>query len=557
MKDYRKMALYAALVVIALTLFNKWQVENADVTPQATETTVASSSTHSSVPNVPSNAAIATNTDVPQTHHATTIKHGKLIWVQTDVLKVAIDTLGGNVVQSYLLKYPEKLHSSSPFQLFNDNTNNLYIAQSGLTGKNGPDTSKGQVVYQSAQSQYALHDGQNQLVVNLNYEKDGVRYVKSFTFSRGKYVTQVGYKISNNSSATWRGNFYTQLVRHGAEQHHSMTHVMAYTGAAISKPSDHYKKISFSDMKDSDYSASNTNGWAAMLQHYFLSAWVPEATQVFSYYSQVKGDNYTIGMIGPTLSAAPGRTVVTSAKLYVGPAVASRLDLVAPHLKQTIDYGWLWPISLLLFWVLKNVFDFLGNWGWSIVVVTIMIKACFYYLSGKSYRSMAHMRRLQPKMALLKERFADDKTAQSKAMMELYKKEKCNPIGGCLPMIVQIPFFIGFYYMISASVELRQAPFLLWIHDLAIPDPYYILPLIMGASMFLQQRLNPPAPDPMQQKIMMFLPVIFTFVFLNFPAGLVLYWVTNSAVSILQQWFINRQVDRQESKDHGHSKKRK
>lgn len=561
--DYKKtlkIALYALLVVIALTLYNKWNMEHPDVAPTTNSATPTSSvvpttqnvaSSSSTVP-VVANAASG-NTQITPTVAAAT---NNLIWVQTDVLKAAIDPVGGNVVQTYLLKYPEQLHSANSFQLFNNASNQLYVAQSGLTGANGPDTTKGQVTYQSAQKNYQMADNQNILAVKLTYQQNGVNFVKTYTFTRGKYAVNMTYDIVNKSAKPWSGNLYTQLIHHGVENGYSVKHMTTYTGAAVSSPDNHYKKLSFSDMQEKNYSASNNQGWAAMIQHYFLSAWVPDATQTYNYYTRADNNNYTIGMVGPTLSVASGQQASTSAQLYVGPAVAAELDQVAPHLNLTIDYGFLWPISIILFWILKHVFDFLGNWGWAIIIVTLIIKLCFWWLSAKSYRSMAHMRRLQPKMTQIRERFADDKAAQTKAMMELYKKEKCNPMGGCLPMVVQIPFFFAFYYMISASVELRQAPFLLWIHDLSIPDPYYILPLIMGASMFLQQRLNPPAPDPMQQKIMMFLPVVFTFVFLNFPAGLVLYWITNNVVSIAQQWWITRRVEAEESKTHGHNKKR-
>jgi YidC/Oxa1 family membrane protein insertase len=560
MNDYRKIFLLIALVFLSLTLYNKWQTEHpiaqAEIISQP-QNQIASNSAlnHQIVPNVPA-AKQQSNGVQKNQQPSTTIAHGKLIWVKTDTLNIAIDSLGGNIVDAQLIKYPAELNSKTPFQLFTNDSNNYYVAQSGITGKQGPDTSKGQVTYHAQQSHYTLANNQKQLTVNLTYTKNGVEFIKQFIFQRGKYVIQQQYQIKNNSSKVWQGNFYTQLLRAKVEQHNSLVNHFAFTGAAFSSPSNHYKKLSFDDMRDQNYQSTNPDGWLAMVQHYFISAWVPAAADSFQYYSKVSGNIYTIGAVSSTITAKPKQTVKTSAQLYVGPAIGSRLDAVAPHLSLTIDYGWLWFISIALFWVLKHVYDFLGNWGWAIVVVTIFIKIAFYWLSAKSYRSMAHMRRLQPKMELIRERYAGDKPAQSKAMMELYRKEKCNPLSGCLPMVIQIPFFIAFYYMISASVELRQAPFMLWIHDLSIPDPYYILPVIMGASMFLQQRLNPPAPDPMQQKVMMFLPVIFTFFFLHFPAGLVLYWITNNVFSIAQQWLITRQVEQQENKSRGHNKQR-
>lgn len=554
--DYKKTILYVLLVVLGLLLFNKWQLEHPAQTAApvvSTATITTNTATQSTVPTVPAQVSKSTQ---PLASKPNMENSDSLIWVNTDVLKVAIDLQGGNIVAADLLKYKKELHSTETLQLFNTDPEHYYVAQSGLTGSQGPDTQQGQVRYTSAAANYTLAEGQNSLVVNLHYQKNGVDFTKSFTFKRGNYAIEQAYQIDNHSGQAWQGNFYSQLLRHGVEHERSLLQATSFTGAAFSSPNDRFKKMSFSDLAQTNYSQTNSQGWAAMVQHYFLSAWVPAANENYHYFSHSNNNIYTVGMISPTLTVPAGQNLGVNATLYVGPAIESQLDAVAPHLSMAIDYGWLWFISAILFWVLKHVHDLIGNWGWAIVIVTILIKACFYFLSAKSYRSMAHMRRVQPKMLQIRERYADDRQAQSKAMMELYRKEKCNPMSGCLPMLVQIPFFIAFYYMISASVELRQAPFLLWIHDLSSPDPYYILPIIMGASMFLQQKLNPPAPDPVQQKVMMFLPVIFTFMFLNFPAGLVLYWLTNNIVSVLQQWIITRQVAREEGKDQVRTKKR-
>ncbi len=384
MKDYKKMFLYVLLVVIGLSLYNKWQFEHPQIVNNSVAVAPANNTTvRSNVPTVPSasnTTASATKNMVPETQKLTTIKHGKLIWVTTDVLHVAIDTLGGNIVQAHLLHYVEKTHSKNKFQLLNNTTDKLYIAQSGLTGKNGPDTAKGQVTYRSNANRYTLATGQNTIVVKLYYTKSGVEFIKRFTFKRNNYAVQQTYDIVNHSAQTWQGNFYTQLVRHGTETHHSLTHAMAFTGAAVSSPSDRFKKLSFSDLQNANYSETNKQGWVAMVQHYFLSAWVPNPTQNYHYYSRANNNVYTIGMISPALTVAPKQQVTTTATLYMGPAIASRLEAVAPHLKMTIDYGWLWFISVLLFWVLKHVHDFLGNWGRSIVVVTILITAGVFYI---------------------------------------------------------------------------------------------------------------------------------------------------------------------------------
>jgi YidC/Oxa1 family membrane protein insertase len=318
-------------------------------------------------------------------------------------------------------------------------------------------------------------------------------------------------------------------------------------GAAVSSPAAHYQKLKFDSFTEEPLSQDAQGGWAAMIQQYFLSAWVPNATETYHYYTSANNDGvYTIGMISAALTIAPGQQATKTAQLYVGPAIASNLDQVSPYLGMTIDYGWLWFISQIIFWMMKHIFDIVGNWGWSIILVTLVIKAIFYPLSNKSFHSMAKMRILQPRIAQLKERLGDDRQAMSKAMMDLYREEKVNPLGGCLPMLVQIPVFIALYWVIIQSVELRQAPWLGWVTDLSVHDAYYILPVIMGLLMFLQQKLSPPPPDPTQAKVMMFMPVIFTVLFLNFPSGLVLYWVTNTLITVIHQYIITVKYEREE-----------
>ena len=296
-------------------------------------------------------------------------------------------------------------------------------------------------------------------------------------------------------------------------------------------------------MAEDNLSLNTKGGWVVMQQHYFLSAWVPNEQQINHYYTSVSpNDVYTIGFLGPQLNVAAGDKLVTKTKFYAGPQLTDRLHSIAPNLDLTVDYGWLWFISMGIFWLMKKIHLVIGNWGWSIILVTICIKAVFYKLSATSYRSMAKMRKLTPKIQALKQRFGDDKQKMSQETMKLYKKEKVNPFGGCLPILIQIPFFIALYYVLIESVELRQAPFIFWIHDLSIKDPFYVLPLLMGISMLIQQKLSPPPPDPMQAKMMMLLPIVFTVFFLNFPAGLVLYWVCNNTLSILQQWYVMRTI---------------
>lgn len=471
----------------------------------------------------------------------------RIVHVTTDVLDVNIDTLGGNISQVKLLKYPEQLNSSNPFVLLNNTPATKYIAQSGLLGTTGPDTAKGQALYTIEKTEYALENGQNALQVKLNWEdKNGLKVSKTFTFQRDNYEIDVNFAVNNQSAQPWTGNLYLQILRKNTPpvNNKGFMSLSTYFGAAISSPEKPFQKVDFKKMQQMPLDQTVKGGWAAMIQHYFVSAWVPDANMTSQYFSKVTGDGlYAIGMIGQETIVKPGETLEKQAKFYAGPSVASRLENVAPGLQLTIDYGWFWFIAIAIFWMMQKIHSVIGNWGWSIVLVTLIIKLMFYHLSAKSYRSMSMLKNLQPKINSLKERFGDDKQKFTQATLELYKKEKVNPMSGCLPILIQIPVFIGLYWVLIESVELRQAPFILWIHDLTQRDVYYVLPVLMGISMFLQQRLNPPPPDPTQAKVMMFMPIVFTALFLNFPAGLMLYWFVNNSLSFLQQWFIMRSIN--------------
>lgn len=544
--ELARVFLYSALFLILFMLWNAWQNDYPKMpasTPAPVTTPVTKLPNQAVIPNaVPAVAAPAVNQPAQQV-----VSGGKLIQVHTDVLDVVIDTVGGNIIKASLLNYPEKdQHDKTPFQLLNDTPATLYVAQSGLIGSGGPDTQSGQAIYTAKQTKYTLPEGQKELIVDLQWQgKNGLVVHKKFLFSRDDYLIKVDYQIDNRSSTAWTGQLYTQLERKKVEPPDQGFFVVnPFIGAAISSPEKHYQKLSFDDMSKKNLSVNAKDGWAAMVQHYFLSAWIPPNNETFNYYSQVSnGDVYTLGMIGPAMTVAAGAQMLTGARLYVGPEIMDRLKAVAPSLDLTIDYGILWFISAALFWFMKEIYNFVGNWGWSIVLVTLAVKILFYHLSAKSYRSMAAMRNLQPRLQMLKERYGEDRQKLTQATMELYKQEKINPFGGCLPVLVQIPVFIALYWVLLESVELRQAPFILWIHDLSVKDPYFVLPILMGLTMFIQQRLNPPPPDPMQAKIMQFLPVVFTFLFFNFPAGLVLYWVVNNTLSILQQWYIMNKAE--------------
>lgn len=554
MFDYIRFGLYALLIVVVMLLFQQWEVEHPKTVPVKTlETTPVASTNY--IPQVvaPATTEKATTGSATITKQAIPISTTKnIVHVTTDVLSVDIDTQGGNIVQTGLLKYPQELHSTEPMVLLNNQPATRYVAQSGLLSSVGPDTSKGQAIYSADQSDYTLGKDQNTLEVKLYWQdKSGVKVTKIYSFKPNSYEVGLTYQVENKSAAAWNGNLYLQLLRANTPPatKGGLSSLTTYFGAAVSSPDKPFEKIPFKTMTDKNLDRTITGGWAAMVQHYFVSAWVPEKTSLSQYYTRVTQDGlYTVGMMGPQLSANPGQTVSTTAKFYAGPENAELLEKVAPGLKLTIDYGWFWFISVIIFWMMQKIYNVIGNWGWSIVLVTVIIKLMFYQLSAKSYRSMSGLKKLQPKIEALKSRFGEDKQKFTQATLELYKKEKVNPMSGCLPILIQIPVFIALYWVLVESVELRQAPFMFWIHDLSMKDPFYVLPVMMGLSMFLQQRLSPPPPDPMQAKVLMFMPVVFTVLFLNFPAGLMLYWFVNNILSFAQQWSIMKSMDKPKKK---------
>ncbi len=547
MIDYLRIALYVTLAVIILILFQAWDHEHVKLAPTPVAQT---STTPNYVPQLAdSSPSVKSATQAVSADTETSaVPATKLIHITTDVMNVDINPVGGNVVRTELLKFPEELNSTAPFLLLNDASNTRYIAQSGMLGANGPDTSNGQATYSTEKTDYTLANGQKELMVKLNWKNSaGIIFTKTFIFHPNDYAIDVSYQINNQSNQAWDGNLYLQLMRNNTPptSKHGIVNFATYFGAALSSPDKPFTKISFKKMDSDNLNQSITGGWAAMIQHYFVSAWVPPRNSTSQYFTRVTTDGlYTIGMIGPKVSVKPGEQMSTQAKLYTGPAIADDLEKVAPGLQLTIDYGWLWMISVAIFWMMQKIYNVVGNWGWSIVIVTLLIKLMFYHLSAKSYRSMSGLKKLQPKINALKERFGDDKQKFTQATLELYKKEKVNPMSGCLPILIQIPVFIALYWVLIESVQLRQAPFMFWIQDLSTYDPFYILPVMMGLSMFLQQRLNPPPPDPMQAKLMMLMPVVFTFLFAKFPAGLMLYWFVNNTLSFLQQWYIMHSMEK-------------
>ena len=534
--DFKRMTVYIAIACVVILLWNAWVKDNMDH-----RQLVAQAQTYNttSVPNAPttSQAANITNTGNSSSVQVTTPASGKQLTVMTDVFQAVINTNGGVIESIKLLKYPETLkEKNKPVVLLNNEAGTQYLAESGLmnNGQAMP------MVFQAAQQDYQLAPNQQSVAVKLTWENSqGLVFVKTLTFTRNQYVINANYTLMNKGTQVWAGELYNQLSRQDPSTSAGFLRYTTFTGVAISSPSAHYQKYKFSNLIDSPIDQMIKGGWAAMIQHYFISAIVPPQDKTTHYYSRSSDDGvYSVGMMSPTILLQPGQTYQSNYKVYSGPAEYDRLSAVAPSLNLTIDFGWLWFVSIIIFWLMLKIHLIVGNWGWSIVIVTLIIKAIFYKLSAASYRSMGRMRALQPKMQELKERLGDDRAKLGQATMELYKKEKVNPFGGCLPIVVQIPVFLALYYVLIESVDLRQAPFIFWIHDLSLPDPFYVLPILMGASMFLQQRLSPAPPDPMQAKMMMFLPVVLTLLFLHFPAGLVLYWLVNNLASISQQWYI-------------------
>jgi len=542
--EIRRILLLAALGFVGLTLWQAWQHEHRrNVTNEVGQAhTISQTQNGEFVPQYPeqSHPAVASqHTEIPTTVSA------NVITVKTDVLDMAIDLNGGRIVKGSLPHYTQSTQDETPVQLLTTDEENYYVAVSGVSDQS--------IQYRATQQNYEMTPEQKDLTVVLNGKTtEGITLKKRLTFYPGSYQVKVDYEVRNTTGTPWSGNFFYQLSRKDIKQKsHGMFDLRpTYLSAAFSYPDKPFDKYKFKKLSSTAFSKNVEGGWVAMLQHYFLGAWIPEKQQRYHYYTHVSDAGlYTAGFVGPKVDVKPGETLtdIAETKLYLGPELLPKLKQTAPHLELTIDYGWLWMISAFLFKVMKYIHMMVGNWGWSIILLTVLIKLAFYPLSATSYRSMSQMKRIQPQLTALKERYGDDRQKFSQAMMELYRKEGINPLsgigGGCLPMLIQIPVFIALYWVLLESVELRQAPFMLWIHDLAAKDPYYILPVIMGATMLLQQRLSPAPADPNQAKVMMMMPIVFTFLFISFPAGLVLYWVVNNSLSILQQWYVMRQVE--------------
>ncbi|OOG23483.1 membrane protein insertase YidC [Thioalkalivibrio denitrificans] len=561
--DNLRPVLYISLLLVLFLIWQAWQRDYGPQPPPVDPAEVAE--VERDRPDAPEAAPAPRPMDLPDAPaaeaqdvpvEAVPERDRGRIRVVTDVLDIEIDTRGGDLVRADLPTFPTSLRTpDDPVRILDERVRQ-YVAQSGLIHDRVPGIEhedrapSHHAIFSAPQQEYRLREGQDELRVPLTWTSDtGIRVTKTYTFRRGDFLVQMDHHVENHSDDPWIGRQYRQL-RHGATPSRETWFLYTFTGAAYHD--GRYEKLSFEDMATSPLDKDVEGGWISIIQHYFLSAWVPFEDEINQFYTRVVGTatrpEHIIGMRSEAQTAEPGESTTFTSRFWVGPKLQEQLRAVTPGLELTVDYGILSFLAKPLFWVLDKIHDFVGNWGWSIIILTLLIKLVFYKLSETSYRSMARMRAVQPKMMQLKERYGDDKQRMNQALMELYKKEKINPLGGCLPILVQIPVFIALYWVLLESVELRQAPWILWIQDLSTRDPFFVLPLLMGATMIAQYKLNPAPMDPVQQKLMMALPVVFTVFFAFFPAGLVLYWFVNNLLSIAQQWYITRNIEQQAKK---------
>ena len=550
--DNSRLFLFAALAFVGMLLWQEWQI---DYGPQPVVIAEDSSKQdHFSdgitidMDDLPEQAETITNAEQTEEVFSDRINGqvtSRRIRVETDVILAEIDTLGGVIRSLKLKKFPVSLDNPDrPLEIVHSQSDSVYLIQSGLRNKENTAPTH-HSLYQTTRNNYQLEDGSNELIVPLIWRENGIEVVKSYRFKRDDYLIDVKHQVNNQSDQTWQGAEYRQIQRSRPLEVSRLLYT--YTGSAYYNDQIKYEKKDFDDMEEKPLKVESVGGWIAMIQHYFLSAWIPQQSATNLVYSiantRRQPATYTIGLRSENQQITPGNQIEFNSQLFVGPKNVKRLEEISPGLELTVDYGVLTFISKPLYWLLSFYQSYVGNWGLAIILLTLTIKAGFYKLSETSYRSMARMRKVAPRLKTLKDRFGDDRQKLNQAMMELYKTEKINPMSGCLPILVQIPVFIALYWALLESVDLRQAPFIFWIKDLSIMDPYFVLPIIMGLSMLIQQKLNPPPPDPIQAKVMMALPIVFTIFFAFFPAGLVLYWVINNVLSIAQQWVITKRIE--------------
>ena len=549
--------LFIAFLVVSFFLYQNWVVESAPGTtaPTNSESTQQQAADSAGSNDVPS-GSVAASSDVPEAEGASKTSSATTIHVETDVLDVQIDTRGGDIVSAKLLQFAKELNSDKRFQLLQNESNAVYIAQSGLIGADGIDNKNGRAVYSYEKTDYSSTS--EKIEVPLTYTTEsGVVYRKIFTFTPGQYDVDVRFEIENNSADTLSTQFYGQLKRSmGTGESGSMI-MPTYFGAAYSHDDDKFEKYDFEDMQDKRLDVTSQTGWVGMLEHYFVSAWIPTQQQTNRLFSRVaNGSQAIIGVVYPATQVNPNSTETIESKVYLGPKDQDSMAQLVEHLDLTVDYGFLWWLAQPIFKLLQFLQSIVINWGLAIILTTVIVKALLFPLTKAQYVSMAKMRMLQPKMTELRERYNSDRQKLSQEMMKLYKTEKVNPLGGCLPMLLQLPIFLALYWVLLESVELRHSEFIFWIQDLSTKDPYYILPILMGASMFLMQRLQPtPATDPMQQKLFQYMPAVFTVFFLWFPSGLVLYWLVSNLITIAQMLIIYRGLEKKGMMVRGNKKK--
>ncbi|MDB9734697.1 membrane protein insertase YidC [Porticoccaceae bacterium] len=556
--DWQRTILIGGMGLVAWMLVIQWnQFEDQNV---ALEQSYSESQTNfeSSFDSVTISTGSASSDELPQLQSvpessglldlALPTPNENFITAQNDVIEIVIDPIGGDIVSGLLLTHFDKKleDGGQPFPILQNSRDNTYVARSGLIGASGTDTAEGRPKFSIASTNFVLNDDQDTLTIDLALNDSGVRIVKRFTLSRNSYDIGVQYIINNGSSSDWNGTFYGQIKRDAKPPVTDVSgfSMQPFLGAALRQPEKNYAKFDFSDIEDESVKTSIEGGWVAMVQHYFITAWIPPADELnnFTLRKLSNQDMYLLSFTGAPISVPVGESANYKASFYIGPKDQDALIGMAEYLDRTLDYGFLWILAEPIFKAMKMIHSVIGNWGWTIILLTLGIKLILYPLSAASLKSMAKMRNLQPQMLRLKELYGDDRQKMSQETMSLYKKEKVNPAGGCFPMLLQMPVFISLYWVLMESVEIRHAPWIFWIQDLSAKDPYFVLPIIMGASMLFMQKLQPAPTDPMQAKIMQIMPIAFTFLFMGFPSGLVLYWTVNNLLSMAQQWFVNRQL---------------
>jgi YidC/Oxa1 family membrane protein insertase len=547
MNDIRRTILWVIFGFSMVLLWDAWQVHNGQKAtffpkPGAAPVAAAPASTASGVPTASAPVATAAATPGQVPAGAAAASASEQIEVSTDVLKLRFDTEGGTLTRAEFTQHKDMVDSKLPFVLLDQSPVRVYTAQTGLIGGNFP-THKSAMRFAGEKS---LKDGQNELTVRFESDvQNGVKLVKTYTLQRGSYAIGVKHEVVNTGTAAVSPQLYLQLVRDGNKPAGESSFYSTFTGPAIYTDAKKYNKVEFSDIEKNKAEIDKTspNGYVAMVQHYFASAWLlGDGIHRENFVRKVDNNLYAVGMITPVADVAPGQSKTVSSQLFVGPQEEKVLEALAPGLDLLKDYGWLAMLSKPLYWLLDKLFGILQNWGWSIVALVLLLKIAFYWLNAKAYSSMAKMKAINPKIMEMRERLKGDPQKMQQEMMRIYREEKVNPMGGCFPIMIQIPVFIALYWVLLSTVEMRNAPWVGWIHDLSAPDPFFILPLVMTLTTLLQTALNPAPPDPMQAKMMWIMPLVFSVMFFFFPSGLVLYWITNNVLSIAQQWIINTRM---------------